>query len=357
MRRRAFLLGAMGTASALSGCVGQFGLQTQSAWRDPPLVENRPRAVYYPAITEGMGMYGIRSVGPYSVALLYSYPHRFWPVNGDELEKVVVNADDSVHLMAAIWDPKSRTVVPIDAGLSAEITRDGELVSEEVIYPMLSQQMGFHYGANFVLPGDGTYAANVSLGGTRMNRTGRFAGQFERPVTATFEFEFRSSEMYDLPLERLPEKAGQRGAIQPMEMDMDVPVGRAPPKSRLPGTALGTRRSGDAEFVLRAIPAKNGTRLAAFPRTPYNGIVLPFMSLSAAVSRGGKRAFDGALESTLAPDVGYHYASAVDELRAGDEVVLTVETPPQVARHDGYETAFLDMPKMRFSVPDSLAQR
>jgi hypothetical protein len=45
--------------------------------------------------------------------------------------------------MATIWDKQSGVVVPIDAGLSAEITQNGELVSQEVIYPMLSQQMGF----------------------------------------------------------------------------------------------------------------------------------------------------------------------------------------------------------------------
>lgn len=360
MRRRAFLLATTSVGSALAGCLGRLGLQTQSAWRDPPLVENRPQAVYYPAITEGMATYGTHSVAPYTVALMYSYPHRFWPVNGTSREKVVVEAEDSVHLMAAIWDAKSKTVVPIDAGLSAELTREGEFVSEEVIYPMLSQQMGFHYGANFPLEGDGTYTADISIGATGMNRTGQFAGEFDEPVTATFEFDFRSADLYDLPLERLPEKAGERGAVSPM--GMDVPVGKAPRKSALPGTALGTKRSGDAHFVLRALPGatanaskggESGTRLAAFPRTPYNRFVLPFMSLSATVLRAGKQVSRGALESTLDPSLGYHYAATAGDLRPGDEVVLEVETPPQIARHDGYETAFLDMPEIRFSVPDT----
>lgn len=363
MRRRAFLLATGATTiagSALAGCLGQLGLRTQSAWRDPPLVENRPQAVYYPAITEGMAMYGMTTAGPYNVALMYSYPHRFWPVSGEETEKIVVKPDDSVHLMATIWDAQSGTVIPINAGLSAEITQNGELVSEEVIYPMLSQQMGFHYGANFPLDGDGTYTAEVSIGGTQMNRTDRFAGQFGKPVTATFEFEFRSKELYDLPLRRLPDKQGKRGAVPPMEMEMDVPVGKAPTKGALPGTALGTRRSGDAQFILCATSGRseqrgtNGsTRLAAFPRTPYNRIVLPFMSLSATVSRDGERVFREPLETTLSPNFGYHYTALVGNLRPDDDVTLTVETPPQVARHDGYETAFLDMPKMRFSPLDS----
>ena len=56
--------------------------------------------------------------------------------------------------MATIWDKQGGVVIPIDAGLSAEITQDGEPISQEVIYPMLSQQMGFHYGSNFALNGD-----------------------------------------------------------------------------------------------------------------------------------------------------------------------------------------------------------
>ena len=60
MNRRTFLRqgAALSGGLLLSGCLGQLGFETQSAWRDPPLVEDRPDAVYYPAIIEGMGMYG-----------------------------------------------------------------------------------------------------------------------------------------------------------------------------------------------------------------------------------------------------------------------------------------------------------
>ncbi|EMA45349.1 fe2+ transport protein [Halococcus saccharolyticus DSM 5350] len=345
---------AAGTA-ATAGCLETLGLRTQSAWRDPPLVNDRPRAVYYPAVTEGMAMYGTRSVGPYTVALMYSYPHRFWNLDGSQTRKTVVESEDSVHLMTTIWDERSGIVIPVDAGLSAEIVQDGELVSQEVIYPMLSQRMGFHYGANFRLDGNGTYEARVSIGGTRMRRTGRFEEEFSDPMTATFEFTFDTAELYDLALRQLPEKQGERGAVEPMDMGMDVPVGRAPPKRALPGTRLGTKRSGDATFVVTAIRNTNGaTRLAVFPRTPYNRIVLPFMSLSATVSRGGKRVFDGSLERTLDPDVGYHYSTAVEGIQPGDELEISVITPPQIARHDGYETAFIHMPPVEMIVPSSV---
>jgi hypothetical protein len=40
----------------------------------------------------------------------------------------------------------------------------------------------------------------------------------------------------------------------------------------------------------------------------------------------------------------------LDELETDDTVRITVETPPQLARHDGYETAFIDMPLIEFTV-------
>ncbi|WP_049899192.1 DUF7350 domain-containing protein [Halococcus agarilyticus] len=356
MKRRSVLRACAGGAAAITaGCLDAVGLRTQSAWRDPPLVDDRPDGVYYPAVTEGMAKYGTTTAGPYTVALTYSYPHRFWQVTGSQLEKTVVGSDDAVHLMASIWDARSNTVVPIDAGLSAEVTtEDGELVAEEVIYPMLSQQMGYHNGANFELPGDGSYRVAISIGGTAMDRTGRFAELFDEPRTATFAFAFSSEELYDIEIRRLDEKAGSRGAIEPMEMGL--PVGRAPPVARLPGVPIGRATSGDAVFPVRAIPDDSGaTRIAAFPRTPYNRIVLPLMALSATVERNGRSVGEDPLTRTLDPQFGYHYAAPFEDVRPGDTLGLSVETPPQVARHDGYETAFLEMEPMELSVPDTIA--
>ena len=97
---------------------------------------------------------GESGAGDYAFGLLYSYPHRFWTVN-DEARKVPVEQGDAVQLMASVWEPKTRTVLP-DTGFSIEITRNNDLVSREAIYPTSSQPMGFHYGANFPLEGEGT---------------------------------------------------------------------------------------------------------------------------------------------------------------------------------------------------------
>ena len=148
MRRRRFLHRSAGLAGsvALAGCLGSLGFQTESAWRDPPLAEDRPDAVYYPAIVEGMGMYGMAEVNGYKFVLTYSYPHRFWIVTGQTRNKVVVQPDDSLHLMPTVWDATTETVLPID--MSIEIRNDEGVVTELSPWPMLSQSMEFHYGDN-----------------------------------------------------------------------------------------------------------------------------------------------------------------------------------------------------------------
>jgi hypothetical protein len=132
-------------------------------------------------------------------------------------------------------------------------------------------------------------------------------------------------------------------------MAMDgVPVGRAPDVDGLPGQHVGTERTGDAVFEVFALGAQDG-RFGSDPylyvsaRTPHNGIVLPMMGLAATLRRDGEAAWESSLSSGLDPDLGYHYGASVPGVREGDEIVIETTVPPQVARHDGYETAFLGM--------------
>jgi hypothetical protein len=351
MRRRDLLRAGAAGLTAAAGCLG--GFETESAWRDPPLAENRPDAVYVPAVSEGMKMYGTASAGPYGVALSYSYPHRFWTMTGTERTKTVVESDDSLHLMASLWDRETGRVLPVDAGVAIEITRDGSLVSQEVAYPMLSQRMGFHYGSNYVLDGEGDYEATVQVGGVSLRRTGSFAGRFEAVETVTVPFTFDTDDLYDVPFSRLGDRTGTRGALEPM--DMGFPLGRAPSTADLPGTVLGVLESGDARLRVGVVRdadrfgADGGAYLYVSARTPYNGFVVPMMGLSARVGRDGREAFAGELVRTLDPSLGYHYGAACDGVEPGDEVSVAVDVPPQVARHDGYETAFVSMPTARLT--------
>ena len=355
MRRRTFLQGGVGLAGgmALSGCLGRLGFETQSAWRDPPLVADRPNAVYYPAIVEGMGMYGMTKADGVGFALMHSYPHRFWNLTGTTQNKVVVESDDSLHLMASVWDMKTKTILPLD--VSVDISSDDGQSINRSLWPMLSPNMGYHGGDNIALPGEGTYDVTLSVGPLQMNRTKKFAGRFTERRTAETSFTFDTNKTYDLDIRRLGEKAGTRGTVDLMDMGM-VPAPTAPPKAELPGQLIGEASSGDATFVVSVV--EDGTRfgdddrpyLIVSPRTPYNRVIIPRMPLSATLKRGGKTVYQGSLPATLDPDLSCHYGTHVDGVEPGDMLTIEIETPPQLARHDGYETAFMDMPLIELTV-------
>ena len=153
---------------------------------------------------------------------------------------------------------------------------------------------------------------------------------------------FSQRKLEEISFETLDDRKGQRDAVDPMTM---VPTGQLPDPGSLPGDLLGQGTTGDAVVavtVLESAPEGvegSGPYLAVSPRTPYNRFPIPRMSLSATV--------DGA-ETTLGkaihPDLGYHYGAVVDGAESASEVTITVDGIPTVARHEGYETAFMDMP-------------
>ena len=349
MRRRRFLgTVGVGVTAGLAGCSSLF--QTTTGGREPPLVENRPAATYIPTHHEGMQMLGMASAGDLRVALTYSYPHRFWVVeqeaDGFGTRRIDVGPDDAIHLMATVWDPESGMVIPT-TGVTAEVTNDADFLQQEVVYSMLSQRMGVHYGGNFPLDGDGSYTAQVQVGGVSADRYGAFADRFGEPATATIEFEYSEAKRNDIPYQLYPDEQGQRGAVPAMDMEM-LPLGRA---ADLPGESLGSGTSGDARFRAGLVDADRfgGSYLAVTAATPYHGFVLPGMGLRATVTRDGEEVFAGRLRQALDPEAGFHYGVPVDALQAGDTVTLAVETPPVAARHEGYETAFLEMADVTLS--------
>lgn len=366
MKRRGFLRGACAGSVAgiagVAGCLERLGFEEQSAWRDPPLVEDRPDAVYVPAASEEMADYGRATDWEYAVSLSYTFPHRFWNVREDTVDAVPVEVDDTHHLMCDVWDVETETVLPVD--MFVEIERDGELVEGFTPWPMLSQRMGFHYGDNVSLPEEGAYTARVQVGPVDARKVGAFEGRFESASTLEIEFTYERADVHDLEFETVDhDSRGTRDALPLMdhgdEHDHDghahghddpghPPSSRAPPVDDLPGTHLGTERSADADLVVvetddERLAGDDEAYLAVSPRTPHNGIVLPLTSLSATVSRDGEVLVEGLeLRETLDEAFGHHYGAGVDALESGDEVTVEVESPPQVTRHDGYETAFLD---------------
>jgi hypothetical protein len=285
--------------------------------------------------------------GDYTVGPMLTYPHRFWTVTGEQTQEVLPE-NPGVHLMITIWDSETETVLPVDIGAEVRTHKDGTPIDTRSPWPMISQTMGFHFGDNIPLPEDGTYTVEVGLNPMTARRTGSFADRFETDETLSFEFEWNQEfrrEVVD-GVEYLDEEQwGQPGALEPMGGMM--PFSALPPADSYPGVSLGTKESGDVTFVVTYI---EDTRLSdegyllVSSRTPYNRVPLADMALSVT------GAIEGDLVQTIDSEFGHHYGLS-GTLEPGDSIELAVESPPQVARHRGYETAFLEMETMTIEVP------
>jgi len=344
-----------------------------------PMLEDPPDAVYLPGHRKSMRMLEPVEAGKYRLAPMLTYPHPFWLVTGTDRELVEPEAGRGVHLMVVVSDATTGRVLPVDVSPQATIEGDDGWRRRRSLWPMLSQEMGIHFGDNVTLPADGTYTVSVDLPPVTTRRTGAFAGRFDDGVTGTFEFTydraFREAVVDGIELlER--DRWGTRGALEPMGtsddgsegMQSEVPYSTLPPVEDYPGTPLresdtesrdGLAQSGDAAFVVTLL--ESGLRLAdgddryllVSPRTPYNRVPLPNMSLHATVDHDGSTVVDRDLVGTLDDAVGFHYGRSVRTVRPGDSVTITIESPPQLARHQGYETAFFEMGPLELAVPDS----
>ncbi|MFB6071756.1 MAG: hypothetical protein ABEJ88_02190 [Halobacterium sp.] len=344
--RRAFLGGAAGLgAASLAGCLGV--LETRRATREPPLPADRPDAPYLPTHTEGMGAADVAANGRYRCLVSYTFPHRFWLVTGDDTERVNTEAGEDVHLMVSVWDAETGVALPA-ASPRAELTGPKGKSKSVTPWQMLSQQMGVHYGDNVALGPEGRWDVTVRVAPGATRRANPVEPP-ESPVAFETPFAFERSALEDLPYNDVPnDRQGTKGAVDPMQMPA-VQAGVVPSATDFPLEVRGTATTGSAELVVgtadqRGQYATGGDEsyLAASLRTPHNRFALPATSVAAEVTRGGETRWSGPLVAALDADLGFHYAAAVPALDDRDGVTVRVQTPPQVARHEGYETAFFE---------------
>lgn len=350
MRRRRFLGSAVGLGAAVTtGCLGL--LETREAGL-PSVPEDRPEAIYYPSHTESMRVIGTDTAGDFGVALTYSFPHRFWTVTGDRTTRIGVADADDIHLMATLFDPETRRVLPVGSGATVRVTGPDGTAYDRAPWAMLSQRMSFHYGDNVSLDGPGTYEVTIETGAISIPRTGAFADRFGESRSVSMSWEFDPATVESIDYETVG-RAGQRGAVPLMEMNA-VPLAQVPPSNALGGQLSGAGRSGSATVAAAVFgPESRFGRepyLVVSPRTRYNRVPLPLASLQASVARNGELIENTRLSASLDSELGYVYGTPVSTLEAGDTVTVSWETPPQAARHEGYETALLTMPATTFTL-------
>ena len=406
MDRRQFLAAATAGASAtVAGCVEAFqSLEGTTYGREPPLVNPRPNAIYWPTHTEAMhhGEVAETSDG-LAVHLMYTFPHRFWQVDptadGYEARKFDVGPQEAVHLMVGVWDAETEVVVPASS-VNVAVTGGNAVDERETIYPMLSQRMGFHYGDNLHLDGDDSYTVEVTVGGVNADRFGAFAGRFGDAETVTMELAYSETERNDLAFEIYDDQQGQRGAVAPMGMDEEdhdemaademghamhhqMPLGFAPDLAEAGGDLLGEALLDDIRYRAALFTDDrfgDDPYLAVTAATRYNDLSIPEIGLSAHVGTADETAeievvvdesevdedddlADGesptatreinvvdpdsaVLSQQLAPGLdpalGFHYGISAPGLAGDEDVTIDLSTPTQVARHEGYETVFFD---------------
>jgi uncharacterized protein involved in high-affinity Fe2+ transport len=347
MRRREFLAAAGGVGlGAGAGCLGL--LETQRAGREPPVPEYRPNAVYLPSHTEGMEMAGMQSNGRYRCALSYTFPHRFWLVTGEETERVSVAGSDDFHLMVVVWDAETGVLLP-DASPQIKLVGPDDERRSFSPWQMLSQPMGVHYGDNVELGSQGTYEAAVRVAPSSTRRTGP-AVESGGPVEFSFTFDFQRSALEELAFTDISaDREGSEGAVDPMEMKA-VALSQVPAAEEFPMSVRGTETTGDIDVIVGSADERGSlatgddeSYLVVSPRTPYNRYALPAMTLGVDVTRNGETRHSGSLVGTLDSELGFHYGAAVPSLSDGDQVRVRVDAPPQITRHEGYETAFFDV--------------
>lgn len=135
------------------------------------------------------------------------------------------------------------------------------------------------------------------------------------------------------------------------------PFSALPQADDLPGTYQGTGMSGDADIVVTTVTdpgrfTEEVPYVLVSPRTPYNRVPLPDMALTLIIERDGEQIGETGLSETIDHDAGHHYGVSVPDLQAGDALTIEVDTPPQTSRHQGYETAFIDMPPVEVTIDD-----
>lgn len=401
--RRAFLAASTVGTVGLAGCLSGDDDEDDADDGSPPdtvddedvpgetlpVVEDPPDVVYTPTHRESVGMLDPVQAGDYMLLPHFTVPHQFWLMRGDDDEPVLTEPDElGLHFMFAFWDAETGNMLPVDAGSEMTIRKDGDIVDQRTPWPMIAQSMGFHFGDNIALPEQGSYEIEVQLSEISARKTGAFEGRFEEPVSTEFTFEFdrEAQQQATEGVEFLPESEwGEPGALELMDHDdhgdhdghdddhddhgdhgdhddddhgdhdndhgghdghagMDHPEMALPAAEEYPGVDLGVHSSGDADFVVRYLEdsrlAENGDEyLFVSPRTPYNRIPLPDMALSVEGDISGN------LQQTLDGELNHHYGLTTT-LEPGDSFEIVVESPPQVSRHQGYETAFIDMSPM-----------
>jgi uncharacterized protein involved in high-affinity Fe2+ transport len=121
------------------------------------------------------------------IAARTSAPATFILLNGSKQQMVMPTAKDSFHLMVLTSDSATGYPIPYSS-VWATISKDGKVVFDERLWPMVSRYMGPHYGNNVALPTAGVYKLTLLVSPPQAARHMEYQGLWLKPHRVSMSF-------------------------------------------------------------------------------------------------------------------------------------------------------------------------
>lgn len=112
-------------------------------------------------------------------------PQPFTLFEGTQAKEVKPTAADNIHLMAVLSDAQTHERIPYANCWVTIKDKTDKIVFDERLWPMISRDMGTHYGINAALPGPGDYTAILRVGAPQAARHPAYAKIWLTPHTVT----------------------------------------------------------------------------------------------------------------------------------------------------------------------------
>ena len=125
-----------------------------------------------------------------TVELASMPPQPFTVFEGQQTKPVIPTGKDSVHLMAVLADAQSHERIPYASCWVTVTDSGGAIVFDERMWPMISRDVGTHYGINVALPGPGRYSVRLRVGPPQAARHPEYAGIWLVPYTMTVSLQW-----------------------------------------------------------------------------------------------------------------------------------------------------------------------
>lgn len=129
------------------------------------------------------------------ISVARAAPSEFMIFQGQDNRRVVEpKPADSVHLMAVLEDAETGERIPYSTVWFTVTDADGDVVFDDRTWPMLSQNMGTHYGINVGFPEPGTYNLEVQVGPPISARHPEYMDRWEEPFTFETKMEWEGNQ-------------------------------------------------------------------------------------------------------------------------------------------------------------------